>query len=359
VSRSQKTRVTIQDVAERAGVTKTTVSHAISGKRPVAQETRDRIFAAMRELNFHPNPVARRLAGEWGRTIALVYPLASPTLSAVELRFITTIADVVNRSGYMFLTISSPHVGLGELQQMIFSGMIDGIILMRIYMNDARVEILKQENVPFVLIGRTADNQDLSYVDLDGGAAIDMAVEHLSRLGHERIVFIHPDDADFGFAFRLVEGHRRACEKRGLAVLQEPAALSDEAGYRAILALLDRSPDLSGVIVWSDVVTTGVVRALNEKRRLIPDDISLISFDRSAQLQLASSDLTLVDTRAEEVGATAARMLLDLMEGRTTEQRQILIAPQLLVSESTGPRPGIAPRMHSAPSQPVLISERR
>ena len=357
MSRSRKTRVTIQDVAERVGVTKTTVSHALSGKRPVALETRERIFAAMRELNFHPSPVARRLAGGWGRLIALVYPLASPTLSAIELRFITAIADVINRSDYSFLTLSSPRVEPRDLLSMIASGMIDGLILMRIYMNDARVELLKRENIPYVLIGRTANNDGLVYVDLDSMAAIDMAVDHLAGLGHTRITFIHPDDVEFGFAYRLLEGYRRACRARGLDVLAEPAALSDQAGYRAILALLARHPETTGVIVWSDVVTVGVVRALNERRLLIPDDISVVSFDRSAQLQLASSDLTIVDTRAEEVGSTAAHILLDLMEGRAPEQPQVLIPPQLLTSESTGPCRASVVDMKSVRSNALLISE--
>lgn len=314
------------------------MSHAISGKRPVAAETRERIFAAMRELNFRPNPIARRLAGGPGRAVALVYPLASPTLSAVELRFITSIADVVNRSDYTFLTLSSPRIEIDDLQQMAMSGMIDGIILMRIYLSDPRVDLLVRENVPFVMIGRTADTRGLAYVDLDSAAAIDVALAHLAQFGHERVAFIYPDDVEFGFAYRLLEGYRRACQARSLDALAEPAVLSDEAGYRAIAALLDRYPDLTGVIVWSDIVTVGVVRALNELHRLIPDDMSVVSFDRSAQLRLASSDLTIVDTRAEEVGATAARMLLDMLDGRTLERRQVLVAPQLLVSESTGPR---------------------
>lgn len=337
VSRSRKTRVTIQDVADRAGVAKTTVSHAISGKRPVAPETRNRIFEAMRDLNFKPNPVARRLAGGSGHAIALVYPLASPTLSAVELRFIHSIAEIVNRSDYTFITLSSPRVELSDLQQMIFSGMVDGIILMRINMVDARVDLLKREETPFVMIGRTADNQGLPFVDLDGAAAIGMAVDHLVELGHTRLAFIHPDDMDFGFALRLLEGYQHACQRRGLEALAQPASLSDEAGYRAILALLRRHPDLSGVIVWSDVVSVGVIRALQEHNRPIPADISLISFDRSDQLQLVSSDLTLIDTRAEEVGTRAVRMLLDMLDGRMPERHQILVRPQLIVGQSTGP----------------------
>ena len=359
MSRSGKPRVTIQDVAERAGVAKTTVSHALSGKRPVAPDTRDRVFAAMRELNFRPNPVARRLAGGSGRAVALVYPLASPSLSAVELRFIHSIADVVNRSEYTFLTLSSPHVELRDLKQMIVSSMVDGIILMRIYMDDARVKLLSAERLPFVMIGRAADNQDLTYIDLDSSLAIDMAVDHLARLGHEKIGFIHPDDVEFGFAYRLIEGHRLAARRRGLDILAEPAALSDEAGYRAIAALLERQPDLTAAIVWSDVVTVGVIRALQERNRLIPDDLSLVSFDRSDQLKLASSELTIVDTRAEEVGAGAARMLLDILDGGVSERRQVLVTPHLIVGESTAPRLTEPDSPYSVPTRSALAAERR
>ena len=357
MSRSRRTRTTIQDVAKRACVAKTTVSHAISGKRPVAPETRERIFAAMRDLSFRPNPVARRLAGGAGGAVAMVYPLASPSLSAVELRFINSIAEVVNRSDYMFMNFSSPHVEIGQLNQIVHSGLVDGIILMRINMSDARVELLKREGVPFVMIGRMADNQDLSYVDLDAGAAIDVAVDHLARLGHRTIAFVHPDDLDFGFGYRLVEGHRRACERRGLPVLTEPASLSDEAGYHAVLTLLRRHAGVTAVIVWSDAVTFGVIRALQEHGRRIPDDVSLISFDRSDQLRLISSELTIVDTRAEEVGARAAHMLLDILEGRAPDRRQVLVAPQLVVGQSTGPS---SPTGNGAAATPANVpTERR
>lgn len=342
MSRARKTRVTIQDVAKRAGVAKTTVSHAISGKRPVAPETRERVLKAMRDLDFRPNPAARWLAGGPGHVIALVYPLASPSLSAVELRFIHSIADIVNRSEYTFLTLSSPHIELSGLRQVILCGLVDGVVLMRINMCDARVELLKREGVPFIMIGRTADNGNLPFVDLDSAAAIRMALEHLADLGHRRIAFIHPDDMDFGFAFRLREGHLSACDALGLDVLAEPASLSDEAGYHAILTLLARHPDLTAVIVWSDVVSVGVIRALQKHSRLIPGDISLISFDRSHQLQLVSSELTIVDTRAEEVGALAARMLLDVLNNRDPGCRQVLVAPQLIVGQSTG-RPPLPP----------------
>ena len=115
--RKAKPRPTINEVAQRAGVAKTTVSHAISGKRPVAPATRERIFKAMGELQYSPSPIARRLAGSPSHTVALVLPLASSTFADVEVRYIASIGAVVNQHGYTFLTLTAPQVNVDDLRQ--------------------------------------------------------------------------------------------------------------------------------------------------------------------------------------------------------------------------------------------------
>jgi DNA-binding LacI/PurR family transcriptional regulator len=130
--RKTKPRPTINEVARRAGVAKTTVSHAISGNRPVAPATRARIFKAMHDLRYSPSPIARRLAGIPSHTIALVLPLASPTIADVEVRYIASIGAVVNQHGYTFLTLTAPQVNVDDLRQIVYSGPVDGVLLMRI-----------------------------------------------------------------------------------------------------------------------------------------------------------------------------------------------------------------------------------
>ncbi len=337
-----KSRSTINEVAKRAGVAKTTVSHAISGKRPVSAETRERVFAAMRELQFTPNPVARRLAGTPSHAIALVLPLASSTLSDVELRFITCIAETINRHNYTFLTLASPHVGVDDLRQIVHAGLVDGVVLMRIQVDDARVRLLKEANVPFVMIGRTHDNKGLTYVDLDGEAAIGLALTYLIELGHQNIAFICPDDLNFGFAYRLIKGYEKHCRKHHLRLITAPAATSDDAGHRAMKKLLEDRPDLTAVIAWLDVVAVGAISALREVGREIPGDVSLISFDRSEHLPLALSDLTIIDTRPEAIGGQAAEMLLDMLSHAPLAQSQILMPPRLISGKSTARRMTVA-----------------
>jgi LacI family transcriptional regulator len=333
--RKSKSRPTINEVAKRAGVAKTTVSHAISGKRPVAPATRERIFKAMGDLQYSPSPIARRLAGSPSHTIALVLPLASPTFADVEVRYIASIGAVVNQHGYTFLTLTAPQVNVDDLRQIVYSGLVDGVLLMRIQQKDERVKLLRETDIPFVLIGRTRDNKGLTLVDLNGEAAIGLAVDYLVELGHHSIGFICPEDLNFAFAYRIVKGFEKSCAKQQLPRIMSPAVWSADAGYRATLALIEQHPEVTAIIVWSEVVTVGAVSALRDIGRKVPDDISVISFDRSEHLHLASADLTVIDTRPEAVGGQAAQMLINLLEDKPLEREQILMPPLLITGKST------------------------
>jgi DNA-binding LacI/PurR family transcriptional regulator len=333
--RKAKPRPTINEVAQRAGVAKTTVSHAISGKRPVAPATRERIFKAMHDLQYSPSPIARRLAGSPSHTIALVLPLASPTITDVEVRYIASVGAVVNQHGYTFLTLTAPQVNIDDLRQIVYSGLVDGVLLMRIQQKDERVKLLRETDIPFVLIGRTRDNKGLTYVDLNGEAAIGLAVDYLTELGHHAIGFICPEDLNFAFAYRIVKGFEKSCEKHQLPLIMSPAAASADAGYRATLALLDQHPEVTAIVVWSEVVTVGAVSALRDIGRKVPEEMSVISFDRSEHLHLPSADLTVIDTRPEAVGGQAAQMLISLLESQPLEHEQILMPPLLISGKST------------------------
>ena len=262
-------------------------------------------------------------------------PLASSTFADVEVRYIASIGAVVNQHGYTFLTLTAPQVNVDDLRQMVYSGLIDGVLLMRIQQKDERVKLLREIDMPFVMIGRTRDNKGLIYVDLNGEAAIELAVDYLVELGHHAIGFICPEDLNFAFAQRIVKGFEKTCERHQLPLILAPAIWSADAGYRATLALLDRHPEVTAAVVWSEVVTVGAMSALRDIGRKIPEEISLISFDRSEHLHLASADLTVIDTRPEAVGRQAAQMLIDLLEHKPLEREQILMPPLLISGKST------------------------
>ena len=331
-------RATIADVAARAGVTKSTVSHALSGKRPVAPETRDRIEQAIVELGYSPNQVAQRLASGRSRTIGFVYPLYTPQVGWLEMKFIAGAATVINQANYAFVLLTHPERQPDNLQRFVEGGLLDGVILMQVRLRDPRVELLQRAGVPFVLVGRCCDNAGLTFIDLDVDAALNRCVAHLVELDHTALAYLHQDDPEFGFAARATQAYADACRRFGLPVVMATTGLSVESGQHAMTALLARRPETTGVIVWNDIAGWGAAQAGQAQGRRIPGDLSIICFDHTVITDIVPFNPTVIDIRAEEMAAEAARMLIALLEDQPLAQHQMLVAPRFSVGDTTAPR---------------------
>ena len=340
------TRATIADVAARAGVTKSTVSHALSGKRPVAPATRLRIEQAIADLGYHPNAIAQRLAAGRSRTIGFVYPLYAPQIAGYEMRFISAAANAVSQAGYAFVLLTQPDREGSALDQFFYSGLLDGVILMQVRGNDSRIDALKDAGLPFVLIGRTADNTGLAYVDIDIVTAITRCVTYLAELGHRQIVCLHQDDPEFGFGARMLTGYRTACADRGLSAIMRPCGLSTQGGQQAMAALLQDHPETTGVMVWNDLAAWGANQTAIAAGRRIPADLSIICFDQSNISNLVPFRPTVVDVRPEEMSRRAAEMLLAILAGES-EGEGILLDTGFIEGETSGAAPQAIQRSQS------------
>jgi DNA-binding LacI/PurR family transcriptional regulator len=328
-------RATIADVAARAGVSRSTVSYALSNKRSISEETRLRIQQAIEELNYRPDPVAKRLSsGEKGRNIGFVLPLAMPEITGLEMKFIVGASRVIYEADYTFVLLAHPDRSPESLLRFVRSGLVDGFILLEVYMHDARVALLQEEKIPFVLMGRCADNTDLYYVDADIKAGMEQSIKHLTKLGHNSIAYLYRDDPDYGFSVRAIREFKASCQKNNLPPITEACDLSPEAGETAINKVLDQHPDVSAAIVWSDIPTLGVVQAVQNRGRNIPDDFSIICQEHSIIANHAALLPSLIDIRAEEMATQAARLMIDLLENKPISQSQILIPPKLIPREN-------------------------
>ena len=174
---------TMEDVAKRAGVALSTVSYALSGKRPVSDETKQRILKAIDELGYHPNILARGLASKHTRVIALLFPALVQGLSEVQLEFVTNAADVASQQGYALLLWTAPGEDQ-EILRLTHEGLIEGLVLMEIKLHDPRVETLLELGYPFTMIGHCQDNHDISFVDFDFDQAVRLAVEQPLQQAH-------------------------------------------------------------------------------------------------------------------------------------------------------------------------------
>lgn len=327
-------RITISDVAAQAGVSKSTVSHALSGKRPISAATRERIQQAIDALGYQPNPVAQRLAGGRTKTIGYVFPLYAPQIAGLEMKFIASTANEINLANYAFMLLTHPADDVDNLRRFASSGLVDGFILMQVRLEDARVQFLQQAGIPFVLVGRCADNFGLTYVDIDLAHAMTECLTHLTELGHHTIAYLHQDAGDFGFMYRAQREFLSACEEKNVTSFAYPSKLSYESGADAMSALLQQHPEATAVITWNNTVAWGAIDVAQANGRSIPHDLSIISYGHSSLPYASRIPLTVVDIHPEQLAATAARLLLNKLEG-DQDDSQVLLESTLIVREST------------------------
>ena len=236
-SRNQNRGVTIADVAKAAGVSVPTVSRILNNKEYVADETRQRVHEVIRELGYAPHTQARRLRGGASMTLALHHPIESPheLTTVIETPYITGAAAAASEKEY-FLNSLVSQLTPQSLLNMYRSNQIDGIILLQVCMDDWRVNLLRPLTYPFVMIGRCADLEGLSFIDLDFEDAMQRAFDYLVGLGHRNIGFLtYPQTwrkTGIGPAVRTLDGYKYAIGEYGL-----PSCYS-EIGLKALRAPL-------------------------------------------------------------------------------------------------------------------------
>lgn len=332
----------IYDVARHANVAVSTVSYALNGTRPVSAKTMRRIEAAMRELGYRPNALARGLASRRTRNLGLIFPTLERGLGITEMEFVTSAAETASENGY-HLVLWSPQVEDTEtLAQLIRQGLVDGVIVMEVRLVDARVELLRAAGVPFCLIGRTESAADDSYVDIDFAQTIDDAVRHLVDLGHSTIAFINHSrasfDAGYGPSVRAARSFDEAVARAGVTGLTRFCADSPSAGGEAVRDLLAGDPRLSALLVMNERAGAGALATLARLGRRVPDDFSVVSIASSTRVaEMTFPPLTTYSPPSAALGRLGVRVLIDrLTEVPGPPVRELL--PCTLVDRgSTGP----------------------
>src|SRR4051812_43113256 len=209
----------IGEIARRAGVSRSTVSYALSGKRVVSVATRRRIQQVIDELDFRPNASARALKEGRTRTLGLVIPPAQRRLTDAQLGFVASVVEASAKADLDVLLSPSGGDHDRSFERLISGRRVDGVILMEIRLRDARVGRLQRTGLPFVGIGHTADADDMCWVDVDYATLIGRCVHHLADLGHSHIALLNRSAelvaAGYGPGLRAREGFAEAVEERG------------------------------------------------------------------------------------------------------------------------------------------------
>ncbi len=346
-------RPRIQDVAARAGVSKTAVSFAFNQPEHLNEATRERILAAAAELGYRPSPIARRLAARRTDQIGLVLP--QPTRDAFANAFIPEllrgIGDVCDERGVSLVIV--PPAG-GSLARAVEGALVDGLILLGLAPDHPELELARRAGLPVVALDVDDWGGDADVVAIDDAGGSASAAEHLYRLGHRDVAVVliaeHPDAALHeldGISGRRLAGIRDGFDRAQREADGDPvhlrvmsAAVSEEGG-RAAFAELAAGALPTAVMAITDMAAIGLLNAAADAGVRVPDELSVIGYDDIPAAAWTTPRLTTVHQPIREKGRLAARRLIDLTRStdghRPTTER---LPTRLVVRGSTGPPRG-------------------
>jgi LacI family transcriptional regulator len=334
-------RVTSQDVADAAGVSRTTVSLVLNNtpNAQISEETRQRVITTARSLGYVPDAAARALVSRRAQIIGLVmarshYHIASDAFLPQTLE---GLLDVAHQNGMrLLIDIVEPQHQKEAYLQLVRAKHIDGLILSGPRLDDEALTLLDEENFPIVLIGRLPGDRYYS-VDVDNRSAARNAVEHLIKLGHRRIACITNASPEYSAAAERLAGYREALEACGLAYDQNLVRYGDfssKSGYQQMKQIILSGAEFSAVFAASDEVAYGVNAALVEQDLHSPEKTALIGFDDLPMSAYINPPLTTVRVPATELARRAGNLLVQILEGEQPEQKVQLLETHLILRHS-------------------------
>lgn len=326
------------DVAKRAGVSVTTVSHVLNDTRRVNDGTRERVLQAIEDLGYQPNMLARSLKTQRTFTIGLL-------LSDIQNPFFTTVVrgveDVALKRGYHLFLCNTDEDPEREDEYLyeLAKKQVDGLIVASAAPSDSARK-LRSRDLPIVLMDRELSGVDADTIRVDNREGMRLIAEHLFSLGHRRIGLISgPLEKISGL--ERYEGLRDSLAAFGLELDESLVWFGDfklESARAAVRRLAGSADRPTALVVANNQMTLGALLEIGELGVRIPDDLSVVGFDDMEWAPLVNPPLTTVAQSAYELGVGAVRMLLDRIEGTgESGQRHVFLEPRLIVRASTAP----------------------
>ena len=332
-------KVTIKDVAERAGISVTTVSLVLNGRPSrIREETKEAVRKAAEELGYVPSQVALGLKTKRSHTIGLI-------VSDIRNTFYSSLAIGIEaecrRNGWnVMLCNSGDHADREEEYIRVLDNKgADGIILGMTSAGgqkhaEKEAEYLASTGMPFVLLDRTVISEHSNAVIADHTLGGYLATKYLLECGHSRIACVTGSDYLEGSKSRL-EGYKRALREYGVAYDDSLVVRGDynyEGAFAAVEALAGK--DFTALFAFNDMMTYAAVNALKKQGRTVPEDVSVIGYDDSFIAEIHDVPLTMIRQPLYRMGEAAARMLIDIIDGRRAQPATEEFIPELIIRNS-------------------------
>lgn len=335
-------RATLKQVAARAGVSYQTISKVLNHQVKVSKETEQRIFEAVTALGYRPNLIARGLRSQRSNLIGYSWVPASPDQANTILDlFLQSMAQAAESDGYHLLTFSyrRGQEWIDAYRELIDTNRVDGFILSSIEYDDPRIIFLQERGFPFVAFGRSNPGWNFPYVDVDGGAGIEMVVDHLVEQGHKKFAALAwPASSRVGQ--NRMEGLIRGLRKAGISRQECTIATGEgvyEFGFEATQRLLDGPVENrpTAIVAFNDAMAMGSMNAVHAAGLWVGNDIAVSGFDDLPMIQYFKPGLTSVRQPVWEIGQTTMSILLDILNKGECTEDHILLPPKLIIRKST------------------------
>ena len=324
-----------------AGVHPATASRALNQRTEsmVNAETAARIKKLAAEMGYSPNPIARSLKTSRSASIGLVIPDLTNPLFPPIVRGIEDVLHAVGYNAWIVNTDSRPEVEKAAVESLRQRN-VEGFVFATAHLRHSLLDELASASTPMVLVNRRTANGDIPSVTSDDASGVAMAMQHLVDLGHTKIVHLAgPQDLSTGVTRRRaflssLEDLRLPAENSRTIVCEE---WSEQAGAKGMRTLLESGPEFTAVLAGNDLLALGAYDAMSERGLRCPDDISVVGYNDMAFMDKVSPPMTTVRIPHYEVGAEAARLLLEVLQDPHRHPRSLLLPLTLVIRSSTAP----------------------
>lgn len=334
---------TIGDVARAAGVSRSTVSYALSGKRSISVETQQRIQDAIRQLGFTANAGARALATRRTMVLGLLLQFEPDEFAPAMLQYLLPITESARELGFDILMVTD-HDGPGAVRRITGSDMVDGVVLLDVTHDDERIPALQQARQPASMVGLPADTAGLDVFDLDFGASARMLVDHLYGLGHREIALVSPPKHVFerggAYAWRFRDAAIERAARHGIHLHVTHGHTDNRLIGSTVCAALDARPRATAMIVHHDATIAMLPSVLAARGTRVPDDLSVVGLYTRDFARNFSLTYSHIESAPDVLGRLAVNALVARIESPGTAEKPMVrfVSPEFVDNGSTRDR---------------------
>ncbi|WP_205324678.1 LacI family DNA-binding transcriptional regulator [Glycomyces sp. YM15] len=323
---------TIGDVAREAGVSRSTVSSVLTGRKYVSPETRAKVDAAVAKLQFSVNAGARALATSRTMALGVVVGFHEAEFSPALAAYLIALSDAAREQGYSVVLLTEPD-GVEAVRRAISGRQVDGLILLNVVDDDPRLEPINQARYPAVLLGMPQDTRGVDAVDLDFAAGASMLVDHLADAGHREALFVEwPEElyaSGSTYANRFASAARERAERRGLRLVPVAVPVGPEQVRASLRAVLQDPENPRALLIHNDAAVAMLPFALHDLGLEVPADRSVVSLHAAELARLYVLSFTSVESEPVAVCQAAVEMLAKRIASPESPAQKRLVVPHL------------------------------